>query len=355
MSRITPARSRASGTRSAARVGIKDVARLADVSPGTVSNVLNHPERVSPARRAAVEQAIAQLGYIRHEAARHLRAGYSRTVGLLLLDAWNPGFIEVARGVEDTTSSRGWTVLLSNSARSSEREQTYLRLFDEGRLAGLIVVPHDLLAEDLHRIRSGGAPVVVVDRGESGADSMSVAVDDVTGGQLAAEHLIALGHRHLAFVGDEAAAAPVHDRLTGVRKAIAEANVDVRLDVLPADLTVDAGRAMGEALAAMPPDRRPTAVTAAIDLLAFGVLQALLQRGIRVPEDVSLVGYDDIPFARQLSVPLTTVRRPHYAMGTTAAQMLTSVLSGDAPAQRHVVFHPELMVRDSTGVPALSG
>ena len=104
-----------------------------------------------------MERAIEQLGYIRHEAARHLRAGYSSTVGLLLLDAWNPGFIEVARGVEDTTSSRGWTVLLSNSARDSEREQTYLRLFAEGRLAGLIVVPHDRFADDLHRIRSGGA------------------------------------------------------------------------------------------------------------------------------------------------------------------------------------------------------
>ena len=256
--------------------------------------------------------------------------------------------------MEDTTSSRGWTVLLSNSARSSEREQTYLRLFAEGRLAGLIVVPHDRFAEDLHRIRSGGAPVVVVDRHESGAGNMSVAVDDVTGGQLVAAHLIALGHRHLAFVGDEAAAAPVHDRLTGVRKAVAEAKVDVRLDVMPAELTVEAGRARGEALAAMPPDRRPTAVTAAIDLLAFGVLQALLQHGSGCLRGLAL-GYDDIPFARQLSVSLTTVRRPHYAMGTTAAQMLTSVLSGEAPEQRHVVFQPELVVRESTGAPALFG
>ena len=124
---------------------------------------------------------------------------------------------------------------------------------------------------------------------------------------------------------------------------------------MPAELTVEAGRARGEALAAMPPDRRPTAVTAAIDLLAFGVLQALLQHGVRVPEEVSLVGYDDIPLARQLSVPLTTVRRPHYAMGTTAAQMLTSVLSGEAPEQRHVVFQPELVVRQSPGAPALFG
>jgi LacI family transcriptional regulator len=333
---------------SSGRVGIKDVARLAQVSQGTVSNVLNHPDRVSKARRQAVEQAIQTLGFVRHEAARHLRAGYSSTVGLLLLDAWNPGFADIARGVEDTTSARGLTVLISNSARDAEREKTYLRLFSEQRVAGLIVVLHDEFSDGLHRIRSGGVPVVVVDRAETGNDAMSVAVDDVTGGELAGRHLIGLGHRYLAFVGDETAAVPVRDRLTGVRKAVAKAGADVRLDVLPAELSVEAGRGVGEQLAAMPAAIRPTAVAAAIDLLAFGVLQALLQHGIRVPEDISLMGYDDIPFTRQLSVPLTTVRRPHYDMGTTAAEMLTTALSGRAPREAHVVFGPELVVRDST-------
>jgi LacI family transcriptional regulator len=336
---------------SSGRVGIKDVARLAKVSQGTVSNVLNHPDRVSKARREAVEEAISTLGFVRHEAARHLRAGYSSTIGLLLLDAWNPGFTDIAHGVEDTTAAQGLTVMISNSARNTEREKTYLRLFSEQRVAGLIVVPHDQFAEGLHRIRSGGVPVVVVDRAETGDEGFSVAVDDVTGGELAGRHLIGLGHRHIAFVGDEAAAVPVHDRLTGVRKAVAEAGSHIRLDVLPAELTAEAGREMGEQLAAMPPGRRPTAVTAAIDLLAFGVLQVLLQHGIRVPEDISLMGYDDIPFTRQLSVPLTSVHRPHYDMGTTAAEMLTAALSGVPPAKRHVVFQPELVVRESTGPP----
>ena len=332
------------------RAGIKDVARLAQVSQATVSNTLNHPELVSPARRVAVAAAIRQLGYVRHEAARHLRSGYSRTLGLMLLDAWNPGFIEVARGVEDTTASRDWTVLISNSARDPEREKTYLRLFAERRLAGLIVIPQDPLSDDLRRMLSSGTPVVVVDRAESG-EGMSVAVDDVTGGALAVKHLIDLGHRHIAFVGDETAAGPVHNRLTGVRKAIAEASVSIRLDVIPAALTVEAGRARGNQIAAMPPAERPTAVMAAIDLLAFGVLQALLRHGLRVPDDMSLVGYDDIPFARQLQVPLTSVRRPHHKMGTTAAEMLTNAISGRVPERRHVVFQPDLVVRESTGAP----
>lgn len=336
---------------SSGRVGIKDVARLAGVSQGTVSNVLNHPDRVSPARREAVGLAIRELGFVRHEAARHLRAGYTNTVGLLLLDAWNPGFTDMAHGVEDTTADKGLTVLISNSARDLEREKTYLRLFSEQRVAGLIVVPHDGSAEGLHQVRAGGVPVVVVDRAESGDQGMSVAVDDITGGELAARHLIELGHQHIAFVGDESAAAPVHDRLTGVRKAVAQAGSAIRLDVHAAELTAEAGREVGERLASLPAARRPTAVTAAIDLLAFGVLQALLQHGVRVPQDVSLVGYDDIPFTRQLSVPLTTIHRPHYLMGITAAEMLTTALAGGTPQPRHVVFQPELVVRDSTSPP----
>lgn len=331
------------------RVSMNEVARLANVSHGTVSHVLNHPERVSPARREAVEKAIKELGFVRHEAARHLRAGKSNTVGLLLLDAWNLAFSDVARGVEDMTMGRGWNVMISNSARDIEREKTYLRLFHEQRVAGLIVIPHDQPADNLHEIRAGGVPVVVVDRAETGDQGMSVAVDDVFGGELAARHLIGLGHRHLAFVGDETAAAPVHARLTGVRKAVAEAGVDIRLDLFPAELTVEAGSDIGARLATMPAGKRPTAVTTAIDLLAIGVLQALHQRGIRVPDDISLVGYDGIPFTRQLSVPLTTVDRSHYEVGTTAAGMLTSALSGEVPNPRHVVFQPQLVVRQSTG------
>lgn len=331
------------------RVSIKDVARLAGVSQGTVSNVLNHPDRVSPARRDSVEAAIRELGFVRHESARHLRAGYSSTVGLLLLDAWNPGFIDVAHGVEDVTAAQGMTVLISNSARDLAREKTYLRLFAEQRVAGVIVIPHDQFSDGLHRIRAGGIPVVVVDRADSGDHGMSVAVDDVSGGELAARHLMALGHRHIAFVGDESLAVPIHDRLMGVRKAVADDGSGVRLDVLPSALTAEAGRDVGEILARTPAARRPTGVAAAIDLVAVGVLQGLLQHGIRVPEELSLVGYDDIPFALQLSVPLTTVRRPHYDMGVRASEMLATALTGVPPEPRHVVFAPELIVRRSTG------
>ncbi|MDT7573860.1 MAG: LacI family transcriptional regulator [Pseudonocardiales bacterium] len=335
----------------AGRVSIRDVARLAGVSQGTVSNTLNHPERVSPAKRAAVEAAIERLGFIRHEGARHLRAGQSSTLGLLLLDAWNPGFMEVARGVEDSTAQRGWTLLISNSARDIEREKAYLRLYAESRVAGVIVVPHDHFATGLHQIRTGGIPVVVLDRVDPGDQGLSVGVDDVAGGRLVATHLIELGHRHVVFAGDETAATPVHDRLEGMRRAVSATDGAVRLDVSRTALTVEGGLAVGEQLAATPAAQRPTAVLAAIDLVAFGILQALLQNGIRVPEDISLAGYDDIPFARQLSVPLTTVNRSHYEMGTAAAELLNATLTGVTLRPRHVMFRPKLVIRESTAAP----
>jgi LacI family transcriptional regulator len=310
-----------------------------------VSNFLNHPEWVSAPKREAVERAITQLGYVRHEAARHLRTGYSQTIGMLLLDTDNPGFIDAARGVEDYAIERGWNVLIANSARDLERERAYLRVYAEARVAGVIVVPHDEFDQGSHDIRSGGMPAVVIDRLETGHGNISVGVNDLMGGRLAGEYLVGMGHRRIAFVGDASTATPVHDRMSGLRDAVTRAGGV--LDVMPTELSVDGGRHVGSTLARLEPAARPTALVAAIDLIAFGLLQALLQHGVRVPDDLSLIGYDDVPFSRQLSVPLTTVRRPHYEMGSMAAELLLAAVSGEPPPRRHVVFDPELVVRAS--------
>lgn len=327
------------------------MAERAGVSHGTVSHVLNHPERVRADTRARVETAIVELGFVRDEAARHLRAGYSRTIGLMLLDAWNPSFMEIARGVEELTAEGPWTVLMSNSARSSVREQRYLREYAARRVAGLIVIPNDHV-DDLAGLQlRGDVPTVVVDRAEpDDSATMSVAVDDAAGGAAMAEHLTSLGHRHIAFVGDPAVQAPVHTRFAAFRQALQRVD-GIELEVLPAPLTIEAGLEIGRELAGRPASRRPTAVAAGVDLIAFGVLQSLLSHRVRVPEDISIVGYDDIPFTAQLSVPLTSVARPHHRMGLLAAELLLTVLEGEQPVQRHVVLPPDLIVRASTGVP----
>jgi LacI family transcriptional regulator len=335
------------------RVSIRDVARRAGVAQGTVSHVLNHPERVSPTRREAVEKAMLDLGFVRHEAARQLRSGQSTTLGLVLLDAWNPSFQDMARGVEEVTRNGGWNVLLSNSSRDLDRERTYLRLFSEARVAGLIVIPHDEYADGLHQIRAGGVPVVVLDRAEQGSSALSVAVDDVAGGRLAAQHLLELGHRRIAFMGDPNAATPVHDRFNGVLAAVEDTGAD--LEVLTCALTLEAGREMGEAIARRTPSQRPTAVIAAIDIVAIGALYALEQQGVSVPTDLSLVGYDDIPFNSEMNGPLTTIRRPHHEMGVAAAELLLAAVAGRKIDERHLVFEPTLIVRRSTAKPPAEG
>jgi len=328
---------------------IKDVARESGVSAGTVSNVLNHPERVAEDTRLRVEEAVRRLRFVRNESARQLRAGSSHTLGLLLLDAWNPFFTEVARGVEDWTFSRGWGILISNSARQVERESMYLRLLVERQVEGIIVVPNGDLTERLIDIRRRGIPSVMVDQMDSGEGSMSVSLDDIHGGELAVAHLLELGHRHIAFAGNPSRVTQVQARLLGATNAIAAASLPVRLSMLkPDDLSIGSGREIGEHLVRLSASERPTALFASSDLLAIGILQILLRHGVRVPDDIAIVGYDDIEFARQAVVPLTSIRQPAYEMGRTAAELITGQLSGTPPQQRHIVFEPNLMVREST-------
>jgi LacI family transcriptional regulator len=334
------------------RVSIKDVARAAQVSPGTVSNVLNHPERVRDSTRRRVEEAVRRLGFVRNESARHLRSGSSRTLGVLLLDAWNPFFTDMAHGVEDWAAARRWALLISNSAREAERESLYLNLFAERRVPGVIVVPTGDLTERLMDLRLKGIATVVVDERDTGRGSMSVSLDDVRGGELAVTHLLERGHRRIAFAGTPSRVSQVRDRLRGATRAIEASGAPVGLDVLQtASLSVDAGRELGEQLVRMPAAERPTALFASSDLVAIGVLEVLLRHEVRVPGELAIVGYDDIEFARHVAVPLTSVRQPAYEMGRTAAEMLISELTGAAPVDRHVVFEPELIVRESTAAP----
>lgn len=323
-----------------------DVAKLANVSRATVSNALNHPEKVSAQKLQRVQQAIEQLGYVPSAAARQLRTGRSGTIGLLLLDAWNPSFSDMARGVEDAAIAAGLKLLIANSGRDLEREKDYFRLFNEQRVSGIIVVPHDQTGRQYHQIGDRGSHVVTIDRADHNANRYSVSVDDVLGGQLIAEHLVDLGHRHIAFVGDASAAQPVRERLEGVQRFLGKSETFVRLDIVECGLSIEGGHRAGSKIASW--RGKPTAVIAAVDLVAFGVLQAFIQNHVHVPGDVSLCGYDDVQFSEQLSVPLTTVRRPHYDMGLAATSMLQDLIAGVKPNEVHMQFAPELIVRKST-------
>ena len=332
-------------------VSVRDVAAAASVSVGTVSNVLNRPSKVSPATVERVMQAIDELGFVRNDAARQLRAGRSRSIALIVLDAGNPFFAEVARGAEDRAAESGMSVLLGNSDERTDREEAYLDLFREQRVNGVLVTPVNGDLSRLDRLRSGGVPVVLVDHEDSARAFASVSVDDVEGGYLAVSHLLSTGRRRIAFVSGPVTIRQVADRLEGARRAVSEVDgATLEVIEMPA-LLVEQGRAAGEALRARAPHKRPDAVFAANDLLAIGVLQAFsLTPDVAVPRDVALIGYDDIDFASATVVPLSSVRQPAHLIGYSAVDLLLEELDDpDGDHDRRVRFQPELVVRESTG------
>ncbi|MFF2324709.1 MULTISPECIES: LacI family DNA-binding transcriptional regulator [unclassified Streptomyces] len=330
--------------------GIKDVAREAGVSVGTVSHVLNRPERVSDRTRHHVQQVIARLGYVRSEFARQVRAGRSRIVSVLVLDMGNPFFVEVVRGAERTARDAGMGVMVCNSGQSVQEEADYLALFAEQRVRGALITPADSSGRTLREFRRFGIPFVVVDRVAGNEEGCSVAVDNVAGGALAIRHLTSVGHRRIAFVSGPEHLKQVQDRRSGALAALAAAGLSPEaLHELPTDrLDVAAGRDAGARLLGLA--RRPTAVFCVNDLLALGVLQTLYTAGVRVPDDIAIVGYDDIEFAAAAAVPLTSVRQPAYAIGTIAADLLLRETGEQADEHRHehVVLQPELVVRQSS-------
>ncbi len=329
---------------------IRDVAERAGVSVGTVSNVLNRPETVTEGPRQRVLDAIAALGFVRNESARHLRAGHSRTIGLVVLDIANPFFTDVARGVEDAVSAAGLAVILCNSDDQAEKEAAYLDVLAEQRVQGVLITPTAELSPALEAVRRRGVPVVLLDRRATGPDQCSVAVDDVHGGRLAADHLLERGHRRIAFVGGSSGLPQVQERHAGVEQAVLEAcGSDDALTVFsPEKLTVSTGREAAEQIIGMPASRRPTGAICANDLLALGMLQEMVRHGVRVPDDFAIVGYDDIDFAAAAAVPLSSVRKPRHELGRRAAELLIDEARNPEHLHEQQLFEPQLVVRESS-------
>jgi LacI family transcriptional regulator, galactose operon repressor len=334
----------------ASSVGIKDVALRAGVSLGTVSNVLNNPSVVSPATRERVERAIGELGYVRNESARQLRAGSSRTLAYVVLDASNPFFTDVARGAQQVAEEAGLGLYLCNSNQDPTVEHRYLDLLVEQRVRGVLITPIDPDGDELTQLPERGIPLVMVDR-STDSGSCSVSVDDIAGGALAARHLLEHGHRRIVYVGGPTTLPQVRDRHDGARKVVRAAGLadDALLSMPTEAMTVADGRLAGQQVLALPAESRPTAAFCANDLLALGFLQAMTRQGVEVPGQMAIVGYDDIEFAEAAAVPLTSVRQPREQLGRTAAQLLLEEAEA-APGHVHrqVQFQPELIVRAST-------
>ncbi len=331
-----------------ATVSVKDVAARAGLSVGTVSNVLNRPDKVSRATRDKVMSAIDELGFVRNEAARQLRAGMSHCVGVIVLNSSNPFFNDVAASAEAWAADRGISVLVGNSAEMPERERDYLDLFEQQRVRGVLLSPVGSVGKRLHRMRDSGIATVLVDRDIAG-DFSCVSVDDKLGGRLAMQHLVDMGRRRVAFVGGPLSLSQVADRFAGAAE-VAGDHAGVTLEFVSTDrLTLPDGRVAGEKLLARPAAGRPDALFGANDLVALGLLQAITgTRALRVPDDIALIGYDDIAFAAGAAVPLTSIAQPRFELGRLAMDLLLKEADDPSRPFERIVLQPELIARAST-------
>jgi LacI family transcriptional regulator len=330
---------------------IQDVAKLAGVSLGTVSNVLNYPDRVLETTVKKVHKAIDQLGFVRNDAARQLKAGKSKALGLVLLDSANPFFAQLARGAEDAAVSEGYAFMVANSAHEMGRETNYLKMFQEQRLSGVLVTPVDDMVENIRQLRTTGTQVVLVDRKANASLCCSVSVDDEAGGKMAVEHLLSQGRKKIAFVGGPLDIQQVADRLAGAKAAVRKSAQKATLKTYPAKAQdVLSGRDVGLAIAKEPKSTRPDAIFAANDLLALGILQAfVLNNKVQVPSEIAIIGYDDIDFAEAAVVSLSSIKQPAKELGETGLKLLLDEIQNTAThTHRQITFQPSLVIRDST-------
>ena len=329
---------------------IREVARRAGVALGTVSNVLNRPEIVAEETKRRVQQAIDEIGFVRNGSARQLRAGHSQFIGLLMLDAANPFFTEVARGAEDVAHASGYIVILCNADDSVEKESHYLRVLEEQRTRGVLITPVQSDASYLQRLRQRGIAVVLLDRPSRIKDICWVAVDDVRGGELATAHLLEQGHKRIGFVHGPLSIRQCAERRRGMMKAVRAVGFDpdeVIVDITTTTQRASDGEESAEKLLRV--KSKPTAVFCANDLLALGLMRGLSKHGITIPGDFALVGYDDVEFASMLSTPLTTIRQPKYELGSKATELLLEEARDPHTHQhQHIMYEPELIVRASS-------
>ncbi|WP_106397150.1 LacI family DNA-binding transcriptional regulator [Actinocorallia populi] len=324
------------------RASIREVARRAGVSVGTVSNVLNRPDVVAEATRVRVLAAIEELGFVRNEAARTLRKGSGRTLGVIVEDLADPYFADLVRGAERACDAGGYDLIWCTSDGDPEKERRRLDFLEQQGVSGVIVTPVALDSDRIARLRARDIRTVLVDRRATGSVASSVGVDHLQGGRLATRHLVELGRHDIAFVTTEPESPTVRRRRGGALQSLGQAGYapEQVLTIAEPEPTPAAGQRAARRLLEF--GTLPTGIFCVNDLLAIGLINELTRNGVKIPQDVAVVGYDDIVPAATCVVPLTTVRQPRNELGAAAAELLLDDTEG-----RHVTLTPELVVRES--------
>jgi LacI family transcriptional regulator len=330
---------------------VHDVARRAGVSTSTVSHVVNNTRFVSDELRERVQAAMRDLDYTPSAAARSLTTKRAHTIALIVSDIRNPFFASVARGVEDVAQEHGYTLVLCNSDEDAEREFACLSALETRAVDGVLLASAGVADEHLSRLVRAGYPIVLVDRDLPDLGAPAVLLDNEGAAYSAVWHLITRGHRRIAMLSGRAAISTTTERVAGYQRALREAGIDVddRLVVSGAS-TSEGGAAATKTVLEV--DEPPSAIFSGNNLMSIGALQAIVNHGLAVPDDVALVGFDDFPFpwSDAFRPHLTTIAQPTYELGRRAAELLVQRLKGSsAMAVERVVLDGQLVVRESSG------
>jgi LacI family transcriptional regulator len=328
---------------------LQEVARHAKVSIATVSRVLNKSEKVIPETRAIVEQSLRELSYRPSRVARRLRMkdGRAHLVGLIIPDIQNPFYAEIARGVEDAAYAAEYALLLCNSDENADKERFYLEVMRSESVDGIVLPPFDDTDSAVIEIAATGMPVVCVDRSMAKLKTDLVEVDNYRGAFEAVCHLLDRGHREIGLIEGRTHVSTNRERRRGFIDALAERGVPLRKDLMRAgDFKQESGRVLANELLGL--RKPPTALFVCNSLMTLGALATIHQRGLRVPHDVAIVGFDDLPWAEALDPPLTVVRQPAYEVGRQAMDMLLKRIMAPERPPVTVRLLPELVVRRST-------
>jgi LacI family transcriptional regulator len=329
---------------------IRDVARKAGVSAITVSRVINKSGYVSEKTRTRVEAAIVELKYVPNRLAQSLRQKQTDTLALLVADITNPFWTTVARGVEDVASAEGLNVILCNTDESEAKQDNYLNLVIQKQVDGIVLAPVNEHSETIHWIQEQNVPVVVVDRKVTWNFTDVVRCDSIGGAYQLVKHLLSLGHRQIGLLNGPNDVSTAVDRAAGYQKALIEAGVilDNRL-INYGGYTVQSGYEMAQQM--LTSDLHPTAFFAANNFIAIGALRALQHAGVRVPEDISVVGFDDLPSEIVVEPFLTVSSQPAYEMGRRATGLLLDRIAGKGPEKpQDIVLPTEMIIRASSGL-----
>ncbi len=332
---------------------IRDVANRAGVATMTVSRVINNSGYVSDATRTKVEAAVAELGYVPNMLGPSLRFNQTNTLALILTDITNPFWTTVARGAEDAAHLQGYSVIFCNTDESPEKQEQYLTMLLKRRIDGILLAPACSSPDAVQLIQKQGIAVVVVDRSVPVADVDMIRGDSGGGAHMLTQHLLDLGHTRIMMLTGPRDVSTSYERVTGFQQALQEAGLAPERDhVIWGEYTLESGRKMTKQVLASDP--RPTAIFAANNFIAIGALRAMRDAGLQVPEDISLVSFDDLPEALSAEPFFTNVAQPTYDMGFQAAQLLIARMSGDdSESFRSILLPTELIVRQSSGPPCL--